>query len=779
MADEFDITLLPLYRINGQDIPALPGLQVLTPPRRSARGRERDRLLVYLNLSGNTPLTSDDYSQFITKISDHFYQTAGSLTYALKTAVEAANTTLVERNMKTTGHGLYVMGTLVLGALRDTQLYIVQSGPTHAFCLGANNAQHFHDPQLAGRGLGFSQTARIYYAHVEIQPGDRLVFAAQMPEVWENALTAEQGSATTEVIRRRLMSEADENINGVMIQLTRGIGQVTLLRAAADRPAGIPPQTAPSTEGMPLPAPEGMAAFPVAQPDEASLPAGPSALAAAAQTPLIIPVLPGEKPSVQPTTDDPAGKHASLPAAGQPASREPGMRRVITPLARQDRTRNFFRAMARGITSMRFFGRKASSGAQTMATRVLPGGEDQKFTLTPLMMGFIAVAVPVLIISVAAVVYLQFGRREQYQKYYASAEQAAVQAVSESDPSKQRTDWETSLYWLDKADTYVVTDQSRALRQQAQNSLDSLEHIVRLTFNPALANNLGNIPVTQMATNENDLYLLNAAEGKILRAIGTAAGYTLDPNFNCQSGYYEGVQVGSLVDIVALPKNEYHATIMGVDATGNTIYCMPDSSPHVAPLAPPDTGWGTITAITFDANNLYVLDPTRRAVWVYVGSEGSFPDRPFYFFGEQVPALENAIDLAVSGDDLYLLNKDSHLTTCTLSRISASPTRCTDPAVLVDTRAGHTSGTTLPDAQFSQMQFTSPPNSTISLLEPRTQAVYRFVPRTLELQDQLRSVPGQDNPLPSGQPVTAMTMGQNRTLFLFINGMVYYAENVP
>lgn len=428
---------------------------------------------------------------------------------------------------------------------------------------------------------------------------------------------------------------------------------------------------------------------------------------------------------------------------------------------------------------MRFFGRKASSSAQTMATRVLPGGEDQKFALTPMMMGFIAVAVPVIIIAMAAVVYLQFGRSEQYRKYYASAEQAAVQAVSESDPSKQRTDWETSLYWLDKADSYVVTDQSRALRQQAQTSLDGIERIVRLIFNPAFANNLGNIPVTQMATNENDFYLLNAAEGKILRAIGTAAGYTLDPNFTCQSGYYDGIQVGSLVDIAALPKNAYSATIMGVDATGNAIYCMPDKAPRVAPLAPPDTGWGTITAITYDANNLYVLDPTRRAVWVYVGSEGSFPDRPFYFFGDQVPALENAVDLAVSGDDLYLLNKDSHLTTCTLSRISVSPTRCTDPAVLVDTRAGHTSGTTLPDAQFSQMQFTSPPNSTISLLEPRTQAVYRFVPRTLELQDQLRSAPGEDNPLPPGQPVTAMTMGQNRILFLFINGMVYYAENVP
>jgi len=778
MADELDLTLLPLYRINGQDLPALPGLQVLTAPRRSARGRERDRLLAYLNLSGNTPLSSADYSQLISKISDHFYQTAGSLTYALKTAVEAANTSLVERNMKTTGHGQYVMGTLILGALREAQMYIVQSGPTHAFLLGDGNTQHYYDPQLAGRGLGFSQTARIFYSHAEIRPGDRLVFAAQMPAAWENTLTAEGGSTQFEAVGRRLMGEADANINGVLIQLTKGIGQVTLMRGVAEagaKQAGPAPESISTPPAVPE-EPAGALAAPSNEPLS-----GPSILtaAAAARAPSIPPALPEDKPPLQPASPDTAYLSASQPPAGGASPREPSMRRVITPLARQDRTRHFFRALARGVTSMRFFGRKASSGAQTMATRVLPGGEDQQFALTPMMMGFIAVAVPVVIIAVAAVVYLQFGRSEQYRKYYATAEQAAVQAVSEKDPSKQRTDWETALYWLDKADAYVVTDQSRALRQQAQNSLDGIERIVRLSFSPAFANNLGNIPVTQMATSENDLYLLDAAEGKILRAIGTAAGYTLDPNFNCMSGYYEGIQVGALVDIVALPKNTFNATVMGVDATGNTIYCMPDKPPRVAPLAPPDTGWGAITAITYDANNLYVLDPARRAVWVYVGNDGSFPDRPFYFFGDQVPALENAIDLAVSGDDLYLLNKDSHLTTCTLSRISTSPTRCTDPAVLVDTRAGHTNGTTLPEAQFSQMQFTSPPNSTVSLLEPRTQAVYRFVPRTLELQDQLRSVPGEGNPLPPGQPVTAMTMSQNRTLFLFVNGMVYYAENVP
>jgi hypothetical protein len=757
MADEFDITLLPLYRINGQDAPALPGLQVLPPPRRSARGRERDRLLVYINLSGNTPLTPADYNQLISRISDHFFQTAGSLTNALKTAVEAANTNLVERNMKTTGHGQYVMGTLVLGALRDAQLYIVQSGPTHAYHLGESSTQHFHDPQLAGRGLGFSQTARIFYSHVETRPGDRLVFAVQMPAAWDDTLTAESRSSTNEVFRRRLMGEADENINGVLIQMTRGNGQVSILRPSAEAGA---PQPAPASEEIPPSVKETPAGAPLPQPEESPTPAFAAAAAFTTSA---------ASPAVGPSPSQP-----DVALTGAPA-----MRRVITPLARQDRTKKFFRALARGVTSIRFFGNKASAGAQTMATRVLPGGEDQSFTLSPLMMGFIAIAVPVVIITIAAVVYMQFGRSEQYRKYYASAEQAAVQAVSESDPVNQRTAWETSLYWLDKADAYVVTDQSQALRQQAQNSLDSIEHIVRLTYFPAFASPLGSFPVTQMVTNENDLYLLNAAEGKILRAIGTASGLTLDPNFICQSGYYEGIQIGALVDIVSLPKSTYDATVMGVDAAGNAIYCLPEAPPRVTPLAPPDTGWGSVAAIAYDANNLYVLDPARRAVWVYVGGEGGFPDRPFYFFGEQVPALENAVDLAVSGDDLYLLNKDSHLTTCTLSRISVSPTRCTDPAILVDTRAGHTSGTTLSDAQFSQMQFTSPPGSTVSLLEPRTQAVYRFVPRTLELQDQLRSVPGEDNPLPPGQTATAMTLSQNRTLYLFINGMVYYADNVP
>jgi hypothetical protein len=233
------------------------------------------------------------------------------------------------------------------------------------------------------------------------------------------------------------------------------------------------------------------------------------------------------------------------------------------------------------------------------------------------------------------------------------------------------------------------------------------------------------------------------------------------------------------VDIVTLDKNDYDATVMGVDAAGNAIFCKPDADPRVTPLASPDTGWGSITAIAFDANTLYLLDPSRRAVWVYDGSNGGFPERPRYFFGDQIPTLETTIDLAVSGNDLYLLHNDGHLTTCIYSPLVVSDTRCTEPATFIDNRPGRQSGPKLADATFTQIQFTPPPSSTVAFLEPTTQAVFRFAPRSLEMQDQVRSATGENNPLPPGQPAGAMTLSQNRILFLFINGQVYYAENVP
>ena len=83
-------------------------------------------------------------------------------------------------------------------------------------------------------------------------------------------------------------------------------------------------------------------------------------------------------------------------------------------------------------------------------------------------MTFIAFAVPLVIAAIGLVVYLDKGVTEQYLYNFGQAQLVAKQAAAEKDPQTTRNDWESTLIWLDSADKYKVTNNSAALRQQAQ-----------------------------------------------------------------------------------------------------------------------------------------------------------------------------------------------------------------------------------------------------------------------------------------------------------------------
>ena len=128
-----DLTLAPLYRINGMDQASLPGLMAAMPPRKTARGRERDRLIVYLLLTGNAVFSTGEYVQLASRAATTFFETHGTLTSALRTAAEAINKSLLERNMSTSGRGQYANGILALAAIRESQATFLLSGPMRAF----------------------------------------------------------------------------------------------------------------------------------------------------------------------------------------------------------------------------------------------------------------------------------------------------------------------------------------------------------------------------------------------------------------------------------------------------------------------------------------------------------------------------------------------------------------------------------------------------------------------------------------------------------------------
>ena len=430
---------------------------------------------------------------------------------------------------------------------------------------------------------------------------------------------------------------------------------------------------------------------------------------------------------------------------------------------------------------------------QRFIPRLLPGmentdgaeGEPQQqkmFFMPTYAMIFIAVVIPVLVVTIASVVYLRFGQSVQYDEYYSQALNARAQAVSETDPARQRDAWQNVINFVNRAEDYRETAESNLLRSEARSNLDTLMSIIRLEFVPAFTNGIGGATqISRMAASESDLYMLDAERGNILHASFTGRSLELDNTFICQPGTHAGYQVGTLVDLLALPKiNVYGANVLGIDASGNLLYCAPGQVPQAIPLPSlPNTNWGRITSFALDSGNLYILDATSRAVWVFVGKDSAFVDAPYFYFGNQIPAsIDNAIDMAISGDDLYLLHADGHISTCVFSRIAETPTRCIDPVIYQDPFPAHQGINVFAQAHFTQMSLTNLPNSVVLLLDSENQSVFRFAPRSLELQNQISAHAGEGNPFKSGS-IGAMAVSPNYVLYLAIGDQVYFATNLP
>ena len=417
-----------------------------------------------------------------------------------------------------------------------------------------------------------------------------------------------------------------------------------------------------------------------------------------------------------------------------------------------------------GSSLLRFF-RALSRGLR----RILP--DEKLLDLPPSVMLFIAIAVPVVIVSIASVIYLREGRGRMHQEKLTQAQFVAEQSLPLEDPTEKRLAWNQVLTLLDEAEAYGVSEDSNNLRQYAYSVIDTLDIVERLDYQPAIVQGLpADTTVTKMVISaDNELYMLNGQNGYVLRATYTDEGYVLDPAFNC-GPIPAPIVVGPLIDIAALPRGEEDgAAIVGMDANGMVMRCVPGEGkgPNIMQLAPPDINWGEPTAFTLDNSNFYVLDPKTNSGWIYWAID-DYNELPTYYFGNQVPTLQTVVDMTVSDGDMYLLHEEGNITTCSYSPYIDSPTRCVDPAEFTDLRAGYSSGTAMQDTTFRQMQFAPPPDPSIYLFDPSEESIYHFSLR-LAFQRQYRP----KNPL-SGEPV-AFAVGPNRRAFIATEEQVYFA----
>ncbi len=415
---------------------------------------------------------------------------------------------------------------------------------------------------------------------------------------------------------------------------------------------------------------------------------------------------------------------------------------------------------------------RASQFFYAVVTRLLPASSEPGKSSSTALLIFIVFAVPVVIAAIGLVVYLEKGLTDQYLFDFGQAQLLASEAAAQSNPQVGRTDWQSTMIWLDMADKNRVTDDSAALRQKAQNALDQLDSVVRLTFQPALVSQLPtNVRITRMVTVGNDLFMLDASQGKVIHAILTGQGYEVDAAFQCAPGPVDNLIFSPLVDLLPMPyNNPQNAAIAAIDGNGSLLYCLPGGVPTAndSSLTAPGARWGKITAIASDNSQLYVLDPQTNIGIYSVKGDGSFNEQPDLFF-QNVPAMGDAVDMAINTQDLYLLHSDGHMTLCTFG--PAEATSCTDPAPYADPRSGKpTTLTTFPETRFSRIEYTAPPDLSIYLLDPDTATIYHFSLR-LNLQELLRPQALSGYPLPGG-PATGFYIGQDRTVFLAFGNQV-------
>jgi hypothetical protein len=751
MVDSIDLLILPLVRTGDQDQPSVQGLHVAVPPRKPARFRNRDRLALHLTLDENEPLSPEQADKLLANLAKSYYNTAGTVTTALRATAESTNQFLLDRNLRSTSSGHQAVGFLTQIVLREKRLSIAQSGLTHAFLLSSSGVEHVHDLHLAGNGLGLSRTTHIRFSQLDLQPNDAIIISSQSVAGWTPDSLENLHGQGPESLRRRLLALVRTDVNGFLLNVQPGSGELRLLRPVR-QPRPVPvaaiPQPIPGEvdEKTEAPSPEVVDGdLSDSDKEEAKIP-----------EPL---------PETQQT--QPGDAVPVITAAGAVSQVTAG--EATEPLPTQEQVSGSksgsFASISQSVSNALL---KFLSGLIAILRGILP--DSGIFTLPPSTMAFTAVVIPLTIVAVAAVVYFQRGRAAQYELHFSQAQDAAQLAELTTEPRDQRLAWETTLLHLNNAELFQTTDDSQGLRQQAQGIVDSLNATERLDFRPAIVDQLDETAqITRLVAREDALYMLNATDGVVERAILTNEGYRIDTTFQCGPGPYGGYIVGSIIDIAPIPPGiDFKATILAIDANGNLLRCIPGDTPLASPLEPPDINWGSPRGITVDANDLYVLDPQTNAVWIYRGMDVS--QSPRLFFDQQIPPMQDVIDIEVNQNDLYLLHEDGHLTSCVYSAQSTSPTRCKEPEIFTDPRPGRQSGPYIEDAFFSQILYSPPPEPTLYLLDPNSHAIYRFSIR-LTLDRQHRS----QEPLPDG-PASAFTLDRgNHSIFLALEDQIYSA----
>ncbi len=775
----FDFHSYTLNFIAGNEQDDLPGSLAAAAPRMANRLRKDDLIAMLLTLRGKG-VEKDEVNKFTRQLAEVFFRTMGSVTRAMNAVGMESNRILMDYNLDRAHEGAPLEGILNLAVLHKGTMFLCHAGPATSFVLTPDTLKAFREEDDV-KPMGANRNIGVTYYQADVKPGMLLLFSPNPPHTWTSSHLSNSSFLNMEEVRRRLLNQAGEDLQALVIKVQPGDGYVKP-GAWGAQPAIKEPER---IEEATL---ETISSRPIFQSEEI-----PTSARATESLPETKPVQQEESiPAPQKTSPGQPSLEVSMVSQkvdtplGDAVEVKPGVTESAQPIGKRFYTRQQSQKkkssqlsifIIDGIRKVQVINAKIKTFFANLVKRIFPKVTNWQ-AFSPAVMTFLLVLIPLALITVALTVYSHSGKREQFQIYLQQAQQYQALAASQTDPLQKHDLWNKTLEMVTLAEQYGSNSQSTNLRTQAQSTLDGMDLTKRLEFRLALTTRLPDtVQITKILPVGTDIYLLDATSGAILRVAFNPKGYyEADASFKCTPGPSGLNTIGPLIDVISLPPNQpFGYKLMAIDTEGNLLYCLAGSTPSSQRLPAPSGGWKKLVGIALDQNLLYALDAENDSVWFYEGEGINFASAPKSFFDERIPDLGGAINLTVNQDDLFVLHADGHMTTCQYSAYKqAKKTECSDPAPYSDDRLGREKHPWIfMDAHFISLQATFVPNASIYLLDDSKNMIYQLSYQ-LNLESTLSMQPSQTYPIPATKS-TAFAVSPAQTIFMAFGNQLFLA----
>lgn len=668
MIDAIEALVGYLYVVGGRAVSATPpGAAVEQPPRRPTRGRELDTLYALISPNGPTGGAAL-YEQLVRLAAEVYFRSGGSVTSALREAINAVSSQLAETNR--IGGTRYAVN-MACAVMREKEVYLARAG-AGVFLLRQTDSFSTYPDDLtdtAHTALGQTANADIRLARCEIAPGHVLILCdSALARAGREPLQTAMGNIGLPAIVDGLKPLAGRDAQAMIIQF-----------ATVDTPNPAPPPPRKST-----PAPRSTqtaAALPATAPDPAVV------QAAAATTP---PTAPPEIPTV---TAPPAAEIMpdgtpvpapivaaeqapdSAPDSAAPESASIPAKRVSTPASPQ----------AKPITAKPAPIKRAALGLGTALggvgkgmgralDRMLPEAEEGGPRIPVMLAAVLAILVPVIVVFVVVALQLSQFDLTQFEQTVREVEEAAraAEVIPLEDEQAARTAWLGVIQRVDLVEESSGRTGDPTLiriRARAQAILDRFDKVTRRT--PTTLRNYGQNArlIGPVIRGGADVYILDANRSAVFRDTLNNESKSLITR-NTQPVIQQGQAVGAfsvrtLIDMLWMAEGGIQRAnvLAALDSQGILVTYSPTFSPATAQRLAGSDLWERPVSVQTWRGNLYLLDVGANQIWRYRPVGNAYPNPPEeYFEGDDKPDLTGATDFGIdSTGNVYVLFSDGTL----------------------------------------------------------------------------------------------------------------------